>query len=191
MLNSKAKSYLNLRLHYLKYILQNLLLSFRVKGSSIDLYIESKNLISVLLFLKKHSAIRATNLLDLTVVDEMNTQNSRGRYRCIYSLLSITYNLRINVHVHTDKSLLSVTKLFYNADWLEREAWDMFGIIFQNHQDLRRILSDYQFKGFPLRKDFPVMGYTELFYFDAEARIVYLPINLIQEYKQFKFKTSW
>lgn len=157
-----------------------------------DILIESKHLHLVLYILKKHSNIKANCLMDITAIDELGLGSGHDRrYRCIYSLLSVHYNFRINIHVYTEKQLDTVSDLFFNAEWLEREVWDMFGIVFINNKDLRRILSDYQFKGFALRKDFPVIGYLELFYFDAEARIVYLPVNLIQEIKQFKVKASW
>lgn len=110
------KTYLNLRLHYLKYLLQFMLLSFRVKGSSIDLYVEPQHISYVLLLLKNHTAIKANNLLDITVIDEVNMPLSMSRYRCIYTLLSVTYNIRINIHTHTAGKISTVTHLYSNAD---------------------------------------------------------------------------
>lgn len=114
--SAECIKYLHLRLQYLKYILQYMLHSFRVKGSSIDLYVESKYLPCVLLLLKKHTVIKASSLLDITVVDEVNMNITKERYRCIYTLLSVTYNVRINVHTHTAGSISTVTHLFANAD---------------------------------------------------------------------------
>lgn len=183
----------SLRVVYLKYLLEGWLVSYRVKGTTVDLLVKPANVWNTLYLLKNNINIKASNLLDIVVIDEL-LQNKKTRYRVIYSLLSIVYNVRINIHFRIPESfgkLSTTTNLFANAAWLEREAWDMFGLTFVGNTDLRRILTDYQFKGHALRKDFPVAGFYELFYYDAESRIIYTPISTAQEIKQFKIKTTW
>ena len=117
----------------------------------------------------------------------------KNRSELIYNLLSISYNSRITVSVSVDEKtpIDSVTPIFSGADWLEREVWDMFGIFFLGHKDLRRILTDYGFKGHPLRKDFPLTGYVEVRYSDSEKRVITEEVSLTQDYRTFIFDNNW
>ena len=120
-------------------------------------------------------------------------QKKKKRFEVSYHLLSILYNSRINVTTSVDEitPLDSVTSIFSSADWLEREVWDMFGIFFFNHNDLRRILTDYGFRGHPLRKDFPLTGYVEVRYDDIQKRVVTEKVSLSQDYRIFTFNSNW
>jgi len=115
------------------------------------------------------------------------------RFDVVYHMLSMSHNTRIRVKVTTDTDVPvpSITELFPNADWYEREAFDMYGIAFIGHPDLRRILTDYGFEGFPLRKDFPLTGFVEVRYDDERKQVVYEPVNLPQEYRSFDFMSPW
>lgn len=199
---NKSKNYYSLRSEFFLNILQNWLVSYRITDTTIDILVEAKYLDSILIILKNFRSINTNMLVELTAVDlfSFNQQeeevNNKNRYKLIYSLMSISNNFRVNIHTFVPKKnnvyyINTVTDHFLNAGWLEREVWDFFGITFLNNKDLRRILLDYNFKGFPLRKDFPVIGYSELFYFDGESRVVYLPVTLIQEQKQFSWQPRW
>jgi NADH-quinone oxidoreductase subunit C len=115
------------------------------------------------------------------------------RFDVVYNLLSIRYNLRVRVKVTTDEdtAVPSVTSIFSAAGWFERETWDLFGIYFDGHPDLRRIMTDYGFEGHPLRKDFPLTGYVELRYDDEQKRVVYEPVKLTQDFRSFDFLSPW
>jgi NADH/F420H2 dehydrogenase subunit C len=140
--------------------------------------------------LKNHSQSQYKVLSDICVVDYPWKEN---RFEIFYNLLSITFNSRINLIINVDEhySVESISNLYSVAGWFEREIWDMFGIYFWNHLDLRRILTDYGFKGHPLRKDFPLSGYTEVRYFYNEKRILVEEVSLTQDYRTFFFNNSW
>ena len=129
-------------------------------------------------------------LMELCGVDYPEREN---RFDIVYCLLSLTLNQRIRVKTQTnvDMAVPSVAGIFSSANWWEREAWDLFGIYFSDHPDLRRILSDYGFEGHPLRKDFPLTGYVELRYDDEQKRVVYEPVALNQEFRNFDFLSPW
>ncbi|MBU2168562.1 MAG: NADH-quinone oxidoreductase subunit C [Alphaproteobacteria bacterium] len=129
-------------------------------------------------------------LIDLCGVDYPDRE---ARFEVVYHLLSMTRNVRIRLKVATDEitPVPSVTSVFPCADWFEREAFDMYGILFSDHPDLRRILTDYGFQGHPLRKDFPMTGYVEVRYDEAEKRVVYEPVKLNQEFRNFDFLSPW
>lgn len=144
----------------------------------------------VLSFLKSHINTQYQILIDITAVD----YPSRSlRFELVYNLLSIQYNNRIRIKTSLDEltPVNSVTAIFCSAGWYEREVWDMFGIFFSNHPDLRRILTDYGFRGFPLRKDFPLSGYVEVRYDDSEKRVIAEPLELTQEFRYFDFASPW
>tara|TARA_R110000868_G_scaffold10313_14_gene50637 strand:- start:4624 stop:5247 length:624 start_codon:yes stop_codon:yes gene_type:complete len=115
------------------------------------------------------------------------------RFEVVYNLLSLSHNQRIRIKVATDENAAvpSVTQLFSSAGWFEREVWDMFGIFFSDHPDLRRMLTDYGFEGHPLRKDFPLTGYVEVRYDDEQKRVVYEPVKLTQDFRSFDFMSPW
>lgn len=156
----------------------------------IVLKVRSSKILEVLSFLKNHSNLRMELLLDVWAVDY---PNNNKRFEVNYLLCSVVYNFRVVVRVVLEDSqgLNSVESLFPSSGWLEREVWDMYGIIFYKNKDLRRILTDYGFEGHPLRKDFPLSGYVEVRYDDAEKRVLQEPLEVSQEYRAFDFKSPW
>jgi NADH dehydrogenase (ubiquinone) Fe-S protein 3 len=154
------------------------------------LYIYPEYLTSFLFFLRVHTNTQYKVLIDVTAID----YPSRAlRFEVVYNLLSIEYNSRIRIKTCIDEitPLNSSTELYSAAGWWEREAWDMFGIFFSGHPDLRRILTDYGFEGHPLRKDFPLTGYTEVRYDDSEKRVITESLELTQEFRYFDFSSPW
>lgn len=149
-----------------------------------------KFLLPTLLFLKNDSLYQFKHLIDIIALDQ---PGKKFRFTLIYCLLSTHYNQRIQVILQTNELLAvnSVVTLFKNANWAEREIWDLYGIKFLNHPDLRRILTDYGFEGFPLRKDFPLSGYKEVMYSDTLKSIKYDKIELTQAYRNFKYFNPW
>jgi NADH-quinone oxidoreductase subunit C len=144
----------------------------------------------VLRFLRDDPKCRFSVLCDICGVD---FPDRPLRFEVVYNLLSLSLNHRIRVKVETDDTAAvpSATGLFSSAGWLEREAWDMFGIVFSDNPDLRRILTDYGFEGHPLRKDFPLTGFVEVRYDDELKRVVYEPVRLTQEFRNFDFLSPW
>ena len=150
----------------------------------------SDNIIDVLTALRDEESLAFDQLTDLTAVDYPNRPY---RFELVYQLLSITHNRRMRVLVALPEGevMPSVLPVFNAANWAEREVWDMFGIFFAGHPDLRRLLTDYGFEGHPLRKDFPTTGYVEVRYDDTQRRVVYEPVHLTQEYRDFDFLSPW
>jgi NADH-quinone oxidoreductase subunit C len=148
------------------------------------------SVLKVLTFLRDDSNCLFRQLSDLCGVDY---PERRQRFEVVYNLLSVTQNQRIRVKLATDEGtpVPSATRVFSSAGWYEREAWDLFGIYFSDHPDLRRILTDYGFEGHPLRKDFPLTGYVEVRYDDEQKRVVYEPVKLTQEFRSFDFISPW
>jgi NADH-quinone oxidoreductase subunit C len=142
--------------------------------------------------LKLHQVFQFKELIDVFGIDYIN-YNFLFRFEINYSILSIQNNLRVFIKVFTDEytGVKSICSLFPGALWFEREIWDMFGVFFYDHLDLRRILTDYGFNGFPLRKDFPLTGFYELRYCDDKASVIYERISLAQEYRSFHFLNPW
>ena len=140
--------------------------------------------------LKTDASCRFTQMLDITGVDYPERAK---RFDVVYHMLSMAQNqrIRLRVSVREDEVVPSITGVFPSADWYERETFDMYGIIFSDHPDLRRLLTDYGFRGHPLRKDFPTTGYTEVRYDEVQKRVVYEPVKLVQEYRQFDFMSPW
>ena len=141
-------------------------------------------------FLRDDSNCQFKQLIDLCGADYPSREE---RFEVVYNLLSLKHNLRIRVKVTTDEDtpVPSLAEVFSAAPWFEREAWDLYGIFFSDHPDLRRILTDYGFEGHPLRKDFPLTGYVELRYDDEQKRVVYEPVKLTQDFRSFDFLSPW
>lgn len=141
-------------------------------------------------FLRSDSSCRFSTLVDITAVDYPARQQ---RFDVVWHFLSMYQNqrIRVKVAIREDEIVPSLIKIHPSANWFEREIFDMFGIMFSGHPDLRRILTDYGFRGHPLRKDFPTTGYVEVRYDESEKRVVYEPVNLTQEYRQFDFLSPW
>ena len=152
--------------------------------------VDRESIVKVLTFLRDDANCGFRVLVDICGVDWPERET---RFDVVYNLLSLTHNQRIRVKVQTDERspLPSVADVFSSAGWYEREAWDMYGIMFSGHPDLRRLLTDYGFEGHPLRKDFPLTGHVELRYDDEEKRVVYEPVSLTQEFRTFDFLSPW
>lgn len=149
-----------------------------------------QSLCKLLMFLRDHKQCLFTVLTDMTAVDFPNRQR---RFELVYNLLSMKHNRRIRVKLQVDERdpVPSVSDVFSSAIWLEREVWDMYGVKFEGHPDLRRILTDYGFEGHPQRKDFPLTGYKEVRYDLEKKRVVYEPVKLQQEFRSFDFESPW
>lgn len=165
-------------------------LGSRVAFGELTLDVSLAHLEALVEFLRTDSACRFTSLVDITAVDHPNRAE---RFDVVYHFLSMYQNHRIRLKVAVDEEEMvpSLSGVHPSANWFEREVFDMFGILFSGHPDLRRILTDYGFRGYPLRKDFPTTGYTEVRYDEAQKRVVYEPVNLVQEYRQFDFMSPW
>lgn len=160
------------------------------KKDEIVLYIHPSYLIPLVSYLRDHINTQYKVLIDITAVDY---PSRTLRFEVVYNLLTVHYNARIRIKICVDEytPVHSVTSIFSSAGWWEREVWDMFGIFFSTHPDLRRILTDYGFEGHPLRKDFPLTGYVEVRYDDSEKRVRTEPLELSQEYRSFDFSSPW
>ncbi len=175
---------------YIAAALPQEVLDTRVSFDELILTARREAIIKVLTFLRDDINCQFKELMDVCGVDYPEREN---RFEVVYNLLSLTHNNRVRVKVSTDAEtpVSSATAVFSAANWLERETWDMFGIFFSDHPDLRRILTDYGFEGHPLRKDFPLTGYVEVRYDDEQKRVVYEPVKLTQDYRTFDFLSPW
>lgn len=171
-------------------LLDNLAISITSVNNEVFILVNPKNITNTLLLLKNHTLTRFEQLIDISTVDYPERAN---RFEVIYHLLSIVYNKRISIRTFTDEvtPLSSITSIYNSSNWPEREAWDMMGIFFNNHPDLRRILTDYGFSGYPLRKDFPLSGYLEVRYDDSDKHIKYESIELSQEFRNYDYLSPW
>ncbi len=160
-----------------------------VRGELI-LWVERAAIVRVLAYLRDDPRMLFKQLVDLCGVDYPDRP---GRFEVVYNLLSLKHNRRIRLKVTTDETepVPSVTGVFSSANWYERETWDMYGVYFSDHPDLRRLLTDYGFEGHPLRKDFPLTGYVEMRYDQEQKRVVYEPVKLKQEFRSFDFLSPW
>lgn len=165
-------------------------LSSREEKGELILTVNRDSIVRVLNFLRDDSGCRFKVLIDICGVDFPDRD---PRFEVVYQLLSPTQNQRlmVKVNANADTPVPSATGIFSAAGWFEREVWDMFGISFSDHPDLRRILTDYGFEGHPLRKDFPLTGYVEVRYDDEQKRVVYEPVKLTQEFRSFDFLSPW
>ena len=160
------------------------------KKNEISILIKKEDLVSTLMFLKDNPSISMESLIDITAIDYPENEK---RFTLVYNLLSVSKNFRIKVKTKTneDNPVSSVTEVFPCANWYEREVWDLFGIRFLGHPDLRRILTDYDFDGHPLRKDFPLTGFTQVRFDDELGKVVNEPVKLDQEFRNFDNLSPW
>ena len=161
-----------------------------IKHEQIYILINCEDLLDVVLLLKTNKNIKFKQLIDITTVDYPENQK---RFKIVYLLLSHELNQRILLaySINENQKISSLTKIFPSANWMEREIFDMYGIKFTDHPDLRRILTDYGFEGHPLRKDFPLTGHTEVRYSEDKKKVVYEPVKLEQNYRNFDFESPW
>ena len=166
------------------------ILSSKIKHDQINIFIEDNNLVEVVIFLKTHSSTKFKQLIDITAVDYPERDK---RFKMVYLLLSHEKNSRIKIEfdIKEGEILSSLTSVFPSANWMEREVFDMYGVEFKDHPDLRRILTDYGFKGHPLRKDFPLTGHNEVRYSEEEKKVIYEPVKLEQNYRNFDYESPW
>jgi len=167
---------------------------FLIVDQNLHVYIKENVNVKVLTFLKLNCYFYCVQLLDFIIIDNLElSKNTVYRYEYIYVLVSLIYNIRIFIRgfIKAFSFLHSIISIFNSANWLEREAWDLYGIIFINHIDLRRILTDYGFIGYPFRKDFPLSGYVELRYDDILKSVVSEPLELMQEFRYFNLENVW
>ena len=166
------------------------ILSSNIKHDQINICIEDNNLIEVMIFLKTHSSTKFKQLIDITAVDYPEKDK---RFKMVYLLLSHEKNSRIKIefNIKEGEILSSLTSIFPSANWMEREVFDMYGVEFKDHPDLRRILTDYGFKGHPLRKDFPLTGHNEVRYSEEDKKVIYEPVKLEQNYRNFDYESPW
>ena len=162
-----------------------------IANDNLIIYVDKNNLENFLTFLRDDAELSFKTLIDLFGADMLQIRSPR--FEVIYNLLSYKLNNRITVKVAIDDGIEvpTVSKIFSSAGWFEREAFDMYGIVFKNHPDLRRILTDYDFEGHPLRKDFPLTGYKEVRYDENHKKVVYEDVKLTQEFRNFDFEMPW
>ena len=162
----------------------------KINHNQIYLNINESNILNVVLFLKTNSETKFKQLIDITAVDYPEKDR---RFKLVYLLLSHENNQRviIDFYVKENDIISSITSIFPSANWMEREVFDMYGIEFKDHPDLRKILTDYNFKGHPLRKDFPLTGHKEVRYSENEKKVIYEPVKLEQNYRNFDYESPW
>ena len=161
-----------------------------VTHDELNIDVAPSNIVGFTEFLKSDQTCRFSTLVDVTAVDYPDRPK---RFDVVYHFLSMYQNqrIRLRLSIREEDMVPSIVEVHPSANWFEREVFDMFGILFSGHPDLRRILTDYGFRGYPLRKDFPTTGYTEVRYDEVEKRVVYEPVSLVQEYRQFDFMSPW
>ena len=165
-------------------------LGYEIANGELSVDVALSSIVGLVEFLKNDPTCKFSTLIDITAVDYPERDK---RFDVVYHFLSMYQNhrIRLRVAVREEDMLPSITEVHPSANWYEREVFDMFGLLFTGHPDLRRILTDYGFRGHPLRKDFPTTGYTEVRYDEVEKRVVYEPVSLVQEYRQFDFMSPW
>ena len=165
-------------------------LSWEVAHDELNVDVALSNIVGLVDFLKTDQTCKFSTLVDITAVDYPERAK---RFDVVYHFLSMYQNqrIRLRVAIREEDMVPSIVEVHPSANWFEREVFDMYGILFSGHPDLRRILTDYGFRGYPLRKDFPTTGYTEVRYDEVQKRVVYEPVSLVQEYRQFDFMSPW
>ena len=164
--------------------------SSKIKHNQLYLNIDPDDLLEVILFLKNNEETRFRQLIDITAVDYPEKDK---RFKLVYLLLSHEFNQRIIIdfYINENEVVSTLTSIFPAANWMEREVFDMYGVKFKDHPDLRRILTDYGFEGHPLRKDFPLTGHNEVRYSEDEKKVIYEPVKLEQNYRNFDYESPW
>ena len=175
---------------YVAAALPSAVLGVEIVHDELMIRVRGEEIVRVLTFLQQDQNCQFKQLVDLTAVDRPEREE---RFELVYNLLSFKHNQRIRIKLTTDEKtpVPSVCGVFNSANWYERETWDLFGIYFADHPDLRRILTDYGFEGHPLRKDFPLTGFLEVRYDEDRKQVVYEPVKLPQEYRSFDFMSPW
>ncbi|MGA7303221.1 MAG: NADH-quinone oxidoreductase subunit C, partial [Rhodothermales bacterium] len=175
---------------YIEAALSEAVIAVDLAGDELVVKVHRERIVRVLTFLRDDVNCQFKQLMDVCGADYPERED---RFEIVYNLLSLTHNQRIRVKLQTDarSPVPTVTGVFNSANWWERETWDMYGVYFRDHPDLRRILTDYGFEGHPLRKDFPLTGYVEVRYDDLEKRVVYEPVKLTQDFRSFDFLSPW
>jgi NADH/F420H2 dehydrogenase subunit C len=176
---------------YSHFLLSNLpIYNVTFARNEVTIIVPHSELYNVILFLRDNTNCQYRTIIDICAVDYPEREN---RFEVVYNFLSTRYNNRIRVKTSVSEitPVDSITPLFKGANWFEREIWDLYGVYFTGHPDLRRILTDYGFEGHPLRKDFPLSGYVEVRYDEIQKRVVCEPIELSQEYRDFNFSSPW
>tara|TARA_Y100000590_G_scaffold129857_1_gene148373 strand:+ start:374 stop:970 length:597 start_codon:yes stop_codon:yes gene_type:complete len=178
-LEKKINSEINTKINY-----------SNIKHENLYLNIDSKDLLEIILFLKTNDDTKFRQLIDITAIDYPENEK---RFKLVYLLLSHEFNQRIHLDFNIGEKEIadSIVSIFPSANWMEREVFDMYGINFKNHPDLRRILTDYGFEGHPLRKDFPLTGHNEVRYSEDEKKVIYEPVKLEQNYRNFDYESPW
>jgi NADH-quinone oxidoreductase subunit C len=163
---------------------------YAITHHELNVTVRASEIVPVMRFLRDDPRCQFWNLIDITAVDWPSRER---RFDVVYHLLSPKHNLRVRVKAETDETtpVSSIIEVFAGADWFERETYDLYGIVFTGHPDMRRILTDYGFEGHPLRKDFPLTGFVEVRYDDGLKRVVYEPVRLTQEFRNFDFLSPW
>lgn len=166
------------------------LISSDVVRDELTVHITPESVVGFVEFLRSNASCQFSTLIDITAVDYPSREK---RFDVVYHFLSMTLNhrVRVKLSVEDGEQVDTITSIHPSANWFEREVFDMYGVMFANHPDLRRLLTDYGFQGHPLRKDFPTTGYVEMRYDEVEKRCVYEPVTLTQEYRQFDFMSPW
>jgi len=161
-----------------------------IKFEQLTIEIDVDDINEILVFLKNNDKCKFKQLIDITAVDYPEKEK---RFQLVYLLLSHENNLRLTVvsNINEKSKVPSIVKFFPSANWMEREVFDMYGILFIDHPDLRRILTDYDFEGYPLRKDFPLTGHIEVRYSETDKKVIYEPVKLEQDYRNFDFESPW
>ena len=170
--------------------LSSKILSSKIEFNELIFKISHSEILDIIQFLKYDERLKFKQLIDIAAIDYPNKEK---RFEIVYLLLSIENNARVKLSINfdTNENITSITQIFPSANWMEREVFDMYGIKFTNHPDLRRILTDYNFKGHPLRKDFPLTGFNEVRYSEKEKKVIYEPVKLEQNYRNFDFSSPW
>ena len=161
-----------------------------IRHNQLFIEINNEDLVEICLFLKNNKDTKFRQLIDITAVDFPEKEQ---RFRIVYLLLSHEFNTRVLIEfdISEGEKVPSLTKIFPSANWMEREVFDMYGIDFKDHPDLRRILTDYGFEGYPLRKDFPITGHNEVRYSEETKKVIYEPVKLEQNYRNFDYESPW